>query len=62
MYAYNDSHSVTGNKFDRDSESIPGSRCLSYDGKSSVTFRSNITYAILFFLSAIFRKQFCWPV
>ena len=56
MYAYNDSCSVTLNKVYRDSESMPGSRCLSYDGESSVTFRSNITYAILFFSSAIFSN------
>ena len=56
MYAYNDAYSVTENKVNRDSESMHGSRCRSYDGESSVTFRSNITYAILFFSSAIFSN------
>ena len=58
MYAleHNDACSVTVNKVDRDSESMPGSQCRSYDGESSVTFRSNITYAILFFSSTIFSN------
>ena len=56
MYAYNDACSLTVNKVDPDSESMPGSRYRSYDGESSVTFRSNITYAILFFSSAIFSN------
>ena len=47
--------SDTVNKVDQDSESMPGSRC-SYDGKTSVTFRSNITQANLFFSSAIFSN------
>ena len=53
---HNDACSVTVNKVDLDSGSMPGSRCCSYDGESSVTFRSNITYAILFFSSAIFSN------
>ena len=48
--------SDTVNKVGRDSESMPGSRCHSYDGETSVTFGSNITYAILFFSSAIFSN------
>ena len=53
MYASerNDACSVTVNKVDQDSKSMPGSRCRSYGGETSVTFRSNITYAILFFSS-----------
>ena len=53
---HNDAYSVTVNKVDRGSESMPGSRCRSYDGESSVTFRSNITYAILFFSAIIERS------
>ena len=58
MYAleHNDACSVTVNKVDPDSESMLGSRCHSYDGEFSVTFRSNITYAIFFFSSAIFSN------
>ena len=51
-----DACSVRRQKVDRDSKSMPGSRCRSYDGESLVTFRSNITYAILFFSSAIFSN------
>ena len=43
------------NKVDQDSESMPR-RQFRYDGETSVTFRSNITYAILFFSSAIFSN------
>ena len=43
MYAleHNDACRGMGNKVDLDSESMPGS--CSYDGKTSVAFRSNIT-------------------
>ena len=43
MYAleHNDARSITVNKVDLDSECMPGS--CSYDGETSVTFRSNIT-------------------
>ena len=43
MYAleHNDACRGMVNKVDLDSESMPGS--CSYDGKTSVTFRSNIT-------------------
>ena len=43
MYALenNDACSVTVNKVDLDSESVP--RSCSYDGETLVTFRSNIT-------------------
>ena len=43
MYAleHNDARNVTVNKVDLDNESMPGS--CSYDGKTSVTFRSIIT-------------------
>ena len=43
MYALenNDARSVTVNKVDLDSENMLGS--CGYDGKTSVTFRSNIT-------------------
>ena len=40
---HNDACSDTVNKVDLDSESMAGSRCRSYDGETSVTFRSNIT-------------------
>ena len=45
MYALenNDACSVTVNKVDLDSESMPESWCHSYDGETLVTFRSNIT-------------------
>ena len=58
MYAlkHNDACRVTVSKVNRDIESLPGSRCRSYDGETSVTFRSNVTYAILFFSSAIFSN------
>ena len=51
MRTYNDACSVTVN-VDLDSESMFGSQCRSYDGETSVTFRSNITYAILLTSSA----------
>ena len=40
MYAleHNNACSDTVNKVDLDSESMPGSRCRSYDGETSVTF------------------------
>ena len=62
MYAleHNVACSDTVNKVDLDSESLPGSRCRSYDGKTSVTFRSNITQANLFFSSAIFSNY--WKI
>ena len=56
MYAleHNDARSITVNKVDLDSESMPGS--CSYDGETSVTFRSNITEVNFFFSSAIFSS------
>ena len=45
LYAleHNDACSDAVNTVDLDSESMPGSRCRSYDGEASVTLRSNIT-------------------
>ena len=45
MYAleHNDACSDKVNKVDLDSERMPRSLCHSYDGETSVTFRSNIT-------------------
>ena len=58
MYALEHNYvcSDTVNKVDLDSESMPRSPCRSYDGKTSVTFRSNINHANLFFSSAIFSS------
>ena len=53
---HNDACSDTVNKVDRDSESMPGTWCRSYDGETLVTFRSDITYATLFFSSTIFSN------
>ena len=45
LYAleHNDACSDTVKRVDLDSESMPGSRCRSYHGETSVTFISNIT-------------------
>ena len=53
---HNDTCSVTVKKVDRVSESMSGSQCRSYDCEILVTFRSYITFAILFSSSAIFSN------
>ena len=58
MYAleHNDACSVMVNKVDQDSESMPWSRCLSQEGESLLTFRSNITYAFFILFIGNFQQ------